>query len=380
MSSYNVVSDSGITTKIVRRIEQIPLDDWDSVFPKALENYYFFKTLDESSFPQFSFFYIMVYDSGRPIGATSCFLMDFPVDTAASGIAKKITDFIRRFTGNLLNPKILMCGLPMGQGRIGLDGQPEKVVQAVYGAMEELADKEKAQIVAFKDFNSDYRPVLDGLLDKSFIRMGSLPSTDMKVSFSSFEDYLKSLSGISRSGLRRKFKEIDGKVKFDLEVKNRLSDEELEQVYGLFLQTREKQELKFEDLPKSFFKNISNNMPDETKFFLWRMDRKLVSFAFCLAKEGYFIDYYLGFDYSLSYKYHIYFQRFRDLLQWCIDNKMKTYEMGQTGYEPKRRLGLKFSPLYIYAKHRNRLINPFFKVFCRLLQPSNFHEVVKEPS
>lgn len=380
MPNYNVVSNSGLTVKIVRRIEQIPFDDWNSVFPKALENYYFFKTLDESSFPQFSFFYIMVYDSGRPIGATSCFLMNFPVDTAASGLTKKITGFIRHFTGNLLNPKILMCGLPMGQGRIGLDGEPDKVVQAVCGALEDLAHKEKAQIIAFKDFNSDYRSVLDNLLKNGFTRMGSLPSTSMEISFDSFEDYLKSLSGISRSGLRRKFKEIDGKVKVDLEVKNRLTDRELEEAYALFLQTTNKQELQFEELPRDFFKNISRNMPDETKFFLWRIDQRLVSFAFCLAKGEYFIDYYLGFDYALSYKYHIYFQRFRDLMLWCIDNKMKTYEMGPTGYEPKRRLGFKFVPLYIYAKHRNRLINPFFKVFCRLLQPSNFHDAVKEPN
>ena len=81
------------TIKIVRKIEEISPQDWAKVFPPALENYYFFKTLDESTFPQFSFFYILVYDNDVPVGAASCFIMDFPLDIAVDGIFKKFTDF-----------------------------------------------------------------------------------------------------------------------------------------------------------------------------------------------------------------------------------------------------------------------------------------------
>lgn len=52
--------------------------------------------------------------------------------------------------------------------------------------------------------------------------------------------------------------------------------------------------------------------------------------------------------------------------------------MGSTGYEPKRRLGFDFIPLYIYAKHRNKLINPILKFFSHILKPENFDPVFKE--
>jgi predicted N-acyltransferase len=187
------------------------------------------------------------------------------------------------------------------------------------------------------------------------------------MNFSSFEEYLKTLSYISRSGLRRKFRKIDGKVKIDLEITNRLDGSVLDEAYALYMQTFERQGVGLEKVPLDFFKNISKNIPEETKFFLWRIDNRIVAFTFCLISGGQFIDYYLGLDYSVAHQYSLYFVRFRDLMSWCIENKIKRYEFGPTGYESKRRLGFKFIPLYNYVKHHNRFLNPAFEVLSRLL-------------
>lgn len=372
--------EHSLKTRVLRKIQEISPEDWGRVFPKALENYYFFKTLDESDFGQFSFYYILVYDNGLLVGVTSCFLMDYPLDIAVQGRPKRWIDFIKKFAPNILNARTLICGLPMGQGRIGISPEADsrKVVKAICESMERIAREEKAKIIAFKDFNCDYRDLLDPLIDDGFSRIETLPFTDMEIDFASFQEYLKKLSSVSRSGLKRKFKEIDGKVKIDLEVSNSLDEKTLNEAHGLYLQTYHKQEMGIEKLPKAFFENISRNMPQQVKFFLWRIDKKPVAFAFCLVSEGYFIDYYLGFDYSVAYQYHLYSVRFRDMLEWCIKNGIKKYEMGVTAYEAKRRLGFDFIPMYIYAKSRNKLFNPAFKVTCRLLKPENFHPVFQE--
>ena len=184
----------------------------------------------------------------------------------------------------------------------------------------------------------------------------------MDINFASFDEYLKTLSSVSRSGLKRKLKKIESQVKIDLEITNKPDEGTLSEIYALYLQTYEKQEIGLEKLSIDFFRNISKNMPDETEFFLWKINNKLVAFAFCLVSGDYFIDYYLGFDYSIAYKYNLYFVRFRDLINWCIENKIKKYEMGQTGYESKRRLGFRLIPLCIYVKHRSKLFNPVFKI------------------
>lgn len=371
-----MITNNGFEIKIASKIEEIPRNDWEKVFPDAVENYYFFKTLDESKLSQFSFFYILIYDNGVPVGATSCFIMNFPMDLAVKGAFRKITGFIKLIFPGILSPRLLICGLPMGMGRIGIAAEPGKVIRTICSAMEQIAREEKIKIIAFKDFGAGYSGLLDKSLGKSFFRIKTLPNTVMEIKFSSFEEYLKTLSSASRSGLRRKFKEIDGRVKIDLEITNKLEADVLSRVYALYLQTFEKQEMGLEKLSADFFRNISENLPDETKFFLWRIDGKLAAFALCLVSGDYLVDYYLGFDYTIAYQNYLYFVRFRGIMNWCIENKIRKYEMGVTGYEPKRRLGFDFIPLYIYAKCRNKLFNPFFRILSYIMQPVNFHKEV----
>ena len=76
---------SGLTIKITRKIEQIPSQEWGRVYPDILESYYFFKTIDESNFSGFSFYYILVYKESPLVGAVPCFFMDYPLDTAIQG-------------------------------------------------------------------------------------------------------------------------------------------------------------------------------------------------------------------------------------------------------------------------------------------------------
>ena len=370
--------ESEFKFKIIKNISEIPAEEWNKVFPSVMESYYFFKTLDESNFEQFSFYYILVYDKDKLVGVTNCFLMEFPLDIAVTGKFRIVSNFINKAFPRFLNPRILICGLPMGEGRIGIAAEPHAVISAIYKGMEEISRQEKVGIIAFKDFRLSYKKTLDKCLGADFIRIDSLPSTDMEINFTSFDEFLKTLSNASKSGLKRKFKQIDGKVKIDSEITNKLDNSALDEIYALYLQTYNKQELGLEKLPKAFFENISKNMPLETKFFLWRIEGRIVAFAFCLVSGDYFIDYYLGFDYAVAHQYHLYSVRFRGLMNWCIENKMKRYEMGATSYEPKRRLGFQFIPLYIYVKHRNKFINPIFRVICRILQPTNFQPVFKD--
>jgi predicted N-acyltransferase len=119
-------------------------------------------------------------------------------------------------------------------------------------------------------------------------------------------------------------------------------------------------------------------MPGQTKYFLWKINGKLVMFLFGLVSKDMFIDYYVGLDYSITHKYHLYFVKFRETLNWCIKNGIKQYEMGITGYEPKRRLGFDFVPLYLYVKLRNRALRPAFNFICQFLKFENYDPALKK--
>lgn len=368
-----------LRAKVVRKITEVPREEWDAVFPPTLEGYSFFKTLDEVPFHPFSFFYVLVYRGESLVGATVCFLMDYPLDTTVQGALKSASNVVKKIAPGFFNLKVLVCGMPMSQGRIGCAKSEDagEIFEVIYDCLEQLAEEQKVPVVAFKDFDKEYDALLTPLEKRGFYRFQTMPTTLMEIRSKNFEEYMKTLSRASRDGLKRKLKRIDSRPPLDLEITTH-PGAALDELYALYLQTvYSHDQMSFEVVPKEFFRRISENMPEETKFFLWRKDGKLLAFAFCLFSKDYFIDYYLGFDYAVAHDYHLYFIRFRDLMNWCIRRGIKTYEMGCTNYESKRRLGFQFAPFWTYAKCRNRFLNPFFRWLCVALKPDNFDPVFK---
>jgi len=367
-----------LKTRVFRRIEEIPRDAWNSVYPDVIESYDLFRTLDESGLEQFAFYYILAYDRKTVVGAAPCFLMNYSLDTTISGPLRRLSNSVKKLRPNVFSLKAFACGMPIGPGRIGLSGDKDRVFGVLVRRMEQIAKKERCAVLAFKDFGHSYAQMLDPLQKQGFFKFDSLPTTEMNIWFKDFEEYLRTLSAASRYDLRRKFKKVDGHVKLDMKIVDELDSHTLHEVYRLYLDILDKHDMGFELLPMAFFKNLSKNMPKHTKYFLWHIDGKLAAFVLCLVSEERLIDYYVGLDYSVAHKYHLYFLKFRDVMNWCIKHGIKTYEMGTTGYEPKRRLGFEFVPLYLYAKLRNRWMRPIFKFFCQFLKFENFDPYLKE--
>src|SRR3990167_3952129 len=89
------------TTRVFRRIEDIPSETWNKIYPDILESYNFFRTLDESGFEQFSFYYILVYEGREPVAATDCFLMNYSLDTSINGGLRRLSNSIKRLKSDL---------------------------------------------------------------------------------------------------------------------------------------------------------------------------------------------------------------------------------------------------------------------------------------
>ncbi|HNX91063.1 MAG TPA: GNAT family N-acetyltransferase [Candidatus Omnitrophota bacterium] len=365
-------------TIVTRKISDIPKEHWNAVYPNVLEGYDFFRTLDESNIDQFAFYYIIVYEQKKPVGAAPCFLLDYSLDTSINGPLRRISNAICKVMPRIFSIRAFVCGMPIGQGQIGIAHDADKVVKVIMRRMEQMAKKNRASVIAFKDFDQAACAVLDPIQKEGFKKIEGLPTTILNVWFKDFEEYLNTLSGGNRYDLRRKFKKVDGKVKIDFEEVVRLEGEALKDVYKLYLDIVERHDMRFELLPIDFFINISKNMPQNSRYFLWRIDGKLVTFLFCFISKDLFLDYYVGLDYSVAHKYHLYFVKFRDMINWCIKHKIPKYEMGFTGYEPKRRLGFDFVPFYFYVKLRNSMLRPVFDLLCNFLKFENFDPVLKE--
>lgn len=363
-------------TKVVKKITAVAAEDFNRIFPNVPERYHFLKTLDESGFDQFSFYYILVYDHKDLVAAAPVFLVNYSLDTSIDGTLRQLTNKIKKAFPKVFSFKALCCGIPMGQGHIALSKKSTVFLEVIEQRMRALARRLKAPFMAFKDFDDSYDEIFKPLLKKGYLKINSLPMTRLELPFTDFEEYLKHLSGPTRYDFRRKIKKTSN-VNIELSQVHRLDEATLNEAYALYLQSVRFHDMGFEIVPKEFFRHISLNMPQETKFFLWRIDGKLACFLFCLVCDDILLDYYIGFDYALAHEHHLYFIRFKDVFNWCLDHGIKTYEMGSTGYEPKRRLNFKFMSVYLYVKIRYKILHPLLHVLCACLKFENFDPELK---
>ncbi len=366
-----------LTTVVFRSVDEINPALWMSIFPAVAENYDFYKVVETAFADEYKFYYLAIYQGSKIICLVPAFITTFALDTTMKGPLKNLTISIRKRFPRLFDLKIFICGSPLSGGKLGvIDRNQTAIAWALDEAISSLARQEKVNVFAFKDFHQTQAGFLDLLLTHKFHRIRSFPSVNLDINFTSFDEYLAGLSKATRKSLKKKFKEIDDQPLLRTEVRDSL-DELLDDAYQLYLNTLNKSEIQFEVLPKSFFEQIATRMPGKAKFFLWKLDGKLVAFDLCLVSGVQMVDEYIGLDYAVAYKYHLYFDTYRVIIKWCLTHGIKNYEAGALNYEPKKRLDFTFTSQYIYVKHRNSVINILFGFLGHVLKPENFDPVLK---
>lgn len=374
--NYKVTINPGFSYKIYQSIHEIPEAEWNKIFPPISEGYNFLKTIEETFFHEYKFFYIALFKETEIIYLAPFFIAEYSLDTTIKGPFKKITTWIKKWIPKFLTLRVLISGSPTSLGNTGIKTEYTKELTPLFNqTVEALAQKERASIISFKDFGEEYTGFLDVLRPVGYHKVRSFPSVRLKIQFKSFDEYLASLSKPTRKGLRKKLRKTY-EIPIEMKVQDSLGPW-LDQAYGLYCQTLGKSEIQFEIVPKEFFERVNLNCSKESKFFLWFLNGKLIAFDLCLSHHGTLIDKYIGLDYEVAYQYHLYFLTFRDIVNWCIANGIETYEGGALNYDPKKHLDFVFSPQYIYCRHLNPVLNIFLGLLTKLLKPENFDPIIK---
>ncbi|MBF0593592.1 MAG: GNAT family N-acetyltransferase [Candidatus Omnitrophica bacterium] len=370
-------SKDPFTSCVSTSISDIPRSDWESIFPPIAESYDFFRTLEETSQDQFKTFYITLREGQRIVCAAPCFVMDYPLDTTVDGFIKSTLNGFEKIIGRKIILRLLICGCTAAEGRLGtIDSDRQDIGETLLAEMRSLARREGISLIAFKDFHESYNAFFQPLIRLGLHLIPSYPSVALDLPYRSFEEYFATLSKATRKDLRRKFQKIDKLPPITVEVVTDISGL-LDDIYPLYLNTLQKSDVQFERLSREFFARIPANMPGETRYFLWRLGNKIVAFDLCLTKGNILVDEYIGLDYSIAYDYHLYYLTFRDIVNWCIQNNIHTYESGALNYDPKKRLDFRFVPHNIYLKHLNPVMNIFFGWLGQIIKPDNFDPTLK---
>jgi predicted N-acyltransferase len=277
--------------------------------------------------------------------------------------------------------KTLFVGSPFAEhGVIGLTEdirENPQIFNELVNFLKVFSKENKAGLTIFKDFPQDKKEGLSALLKNGFFRVSSFPSAINELTFCSLEDYVQSLGASTRKSLRRKLKSAYSQAKIEIKVLEE-ADSVIDDLYKLYLNTHSQGGTKFERLTKEFFISVSRNMQPHIRIFLYYVNGCLGAFNLCFVYKDLFIDKFIGFNYDISNRFHLYFVSWCYNIDWCIKNAIHFYKTGQTDYNAKLKLGGRLIPLYAYFKHGNRGVNILLKLLSLVLKPDNFDVKIKE--
>jgi predicted N-acyltransferase len=365
--------------KIATRAELQGCEAWKRAFQDKCKDHRYYEIIEQTLANDFEHRYLLLEDQAGCLRAIQpIFFVRQNLVEGVPGKLRSIVDLIRRKFPRFLTMRVLMVGCAAGEGHLGAcDANDEPwVAQALHAILRTYARQNKASLVVLKDFPAKYRTALGNFSANGYARVPSMPMTRLSLLYQNFDEYLSKLSYATRKSLRRKFRKTERAPKIEMEVVSDITPY-VDEIYPLYVQVHERSRFKFETLTKDYFRNISQEIPERTRFFIWRQLGKIIAFSFCLVCGDTIYDECLGLDYGVALDLHLYFYTLRDVIRWAIDHGLRYYCSGPLNYDPKLHLGHELMPLDLYVMHTRTLFNPIFRRALKFLEPTRHDPILR---
>ena len=342
-------------------ITALSREAWNQCFIGALEDYDYCLALERAAIPGFTLCYYALHDSDALLAAFPVFFTDYDLATTADGMVKSILSRIGAklklaCVGSFATETALIAMHPQGTAQ-----QKRQWFAQLLAFFKADAAAHKTKLLAFKDLNAANKTLFGELLAREkFTCVPGMPGAVSLIGFKSIEEYLAGLSAATRKDMRRKLKKQgDIRIAYTRDI-----EPHIESIYALYLQTRARSDLQFEELTRDYFREVAKS-PNGLSSLYFRGET-LIGCNLMLAGHGRLLDKFfcMGGD---GQEHNLYFISWFANLQYCIDRGFTAYHSGQAGYETKLRLGSALEENWMYFHHRNGLANALLKLAAPLL-------------
>ena len=367
---------------VVDRLSPLESETWAMGLAHAANDHRYYELTHESLGHQFEHYYVLLQDHLGETRAIQPFLIvDQDVATGLPGAARQLLHRVREAFPSALLVRMLMVGCAAGEGHLVRDNRTGGdcwVAEALRECLRPLARQMKASMIVFKDFPKQYRAPLETLRAGGYTRVPSMPGSRLDLDFADFEQYLQTrLSHKTRKNLRLKYRQAAGGPRLDMQVVSDISPY-VDEVFPLYEQVVRKSKYRFEELTKAYFYKLGRTMKDRTVFFIWRQNGRAVAFSSCVCYEGVLRDHYIGLDYEVALKHHLYFVTWRDIFTWAVQNGCHSYYSAPLNYEPKYHLRHDLVPLDLYVRSVSDWLNPLLGRLVCYLEPTRYDPIIPQ--
>lgn len=352
-------------------VEDIPEQLWQECFAAPYEGKWWFAALERAGLDdQFKFMYGLVSYNNKPVGIAPSFLMDVPIALVIPPALLPVFSVLGKIFPSLLYQRTFFIGSPCSdEGRVGfVSGQDVfEIFACINKSMRIQADALGATMRVWKDFAVDQGLALNPLLkDGSLFHLVSFPGTSLGLDGKSKNDYVSSLKASRRNKLKKKMKQANEAPVY-VEVITQPSIDVMDEIFGLFWQTYEKGNTKFERLNRQFFNEISRYENSYYVVLRKNNSKEMLSFMLCFRLGEHVVNKFIGIDYRQPKEWFLYFRLWDAAVEWSYSVGATSIQSGQTGYAPKIELGNEMVPLSNYCQHKNSAVNFIYKMVARTI-------------
>ena len=356
-------------TVVAHSIEAFGREEWNRLFPDELEDWNYYRAVERSGLPDFSWVYFGVREDGHLRAVIPAFLTDYELDTTLTGPLRRITDAMSRWFPRLLCQRMLGLGSPVAEVcHLGFEPgtsatEHRRLLDAIFARAEDFAREQGVQMFAAKDSSAAQDALWTHAAKTQHMRrQPGLPTACLNVPFASLDEYLASLSKATRKDMRRKLK-----AAADLRVEWRTNiDDIVDDVMPLYRSTYANAEFSFEELTPEYFRGVLRELGPRASCVTYWFGARLVAFNLVLHDEKRLLDKFLGMDYAVAREHNLYFCTWFENVRYCIERRIPLYQSGQGLHGVKRRLGSHLSPNWLWYRHRNRALDAILALVERL--------------
>jgi predicted N-acyltransferase len=378
MQHGDTIELSQAVVKVVTCTELQSCAAWKQAFQDKCKDHRYYEIVEETLENDFEHYYLLLEDSSGNVRAIQpVFFVRQNLVEGVPGKIRSLVDVVRKSFPRFLTMRVLMVGCAAGTGDLGACDESNEpwTANALRASLRSFARQSKASLVVLKDFPAKYRSALERFASNGYSRVPSMPMTRLLLGYENWDEYFATLSKATRKDLRRKFRKADRAAKIEMQLVTEIAPL-LDEIYALYLAVHERSPLKFETLTKEYFLAIAQRMPECARFFVWRLDGKIVAFSLCLVCGDAIYDECIGLDYSVALDLHLYFYTLRDIISWALQQRLKYYYSNPLNYEPKLHLDCELVPLDLYVRHTNALLNPLFRRVIKYLGPTRHDPIL----
>lgn len=360
----------GLQVRFADRADAVPSILWQTCFAPPLEGRWWYESLEAAGLDdQFRFSYAILCLDGREVGLAPLFRMDVPIELVMPPALLPVLRLLGRVLPSLLHQRTLFIGSPCAdEGTVGiLPGVDRRAaLLCLQDALEARAATLGATMLVWKDMPAELDEDFAWLAERRrLFPLISFPGTEARLPSSRKDDYFAAMKASRRHLFKKKLRRSAQAVAVATEVVQAPGEAVLDEIFGLFWQTYEKSETKFERLNRRFFDLLAAEPASHFILLREKVSGDLIAFMLCFAVGPRLINKFIGIDYHRPKDWLLYFRLWEAALDWGLSRGFTTIQSGQTGYAPKIEMGHAMVPLTNHCRHRHPLMHRLYAAIAR---------------